>query len=423
MFIKEVELKNFKCFEESKFFFEKNFTAIIGDNGSGKTALLDAISRGLTRLLGELAENYTNRHSYKNLLGDEIRTISNKMGSKIALEKMQEYGIKITNSDTLSWGTDFFFRKEGLDEYTYLIKNDVAEGKIINLPFIGYYKTSRHWSNENFKDDSLYPNSSRLAPYNDALNISTSFKTLTAWFRRMAFIQFQRQGNVPEIIDVSNAMVKVIENAKNIDLGNAEVYFSAVHNELIVNIGDGQELPIRMLSDGYRNTLGMIGDIAYRMAELNPHLTTNSPGIVLIDELDLHLHPKWQRHIVNDLKTIFPNCQFIVTTHSPFIIQSLESGELLKLDEMPEIEYDDFTKKGIEDIAIEYQELEDDKIRSASFEEMLKVAEEYFDLVEQGKTNGKLEPLRKRLNELEERYSEEPAFVAVLRAERKSKKI
>ena len=166
--------------------------------------------------------------------------------------------------------------------------------------------------------------------------------------------------------------------SKDIDLEKAEIYFSAAHNELIVNIGDGQELPIRMLSDGYRNTLGMIGDIAYRMAELNPHLTTDSSGIVLIDELDLHLHPKWQRHIVNDLKTIFPNCQFIVTTHSPFIIQSLESGELLKLDETPEIEYDDFTKKGIEDIAEEFQDVEMPQ-RSVKFQEMLKKNPQYLE--------------------------------------------
>jgi predicted ATP-binding protein involved in virulence len=421
MFIKEIELKNFKCFEENKFTFEKQFTAIIGDNGSGKTALLDGIAKGLASLVEVLAPNY-NDPNYKNLNGDEIRTVSNKMGSKIALEKMQSYGIKITGLENFTQGIDDFYIFESLRKYYYQLKIDVNKSKISDLPFIGYYKTSRHWSNENFKDDNLYPNSSRLESYNDALAISTTFKTLTAWFRRMAFIQFQRQGNVPEIIDVSNAMVKVIENAKNINLDNAEVYFSAAHNELIVNIGDGQELPIRMLSDGYRNTLGMIGDIAYRMAELNPHLTTKSPGIVLIDELDLHLHPKWQRHIVNDLKTIFPNCQFIVTTHSPFIIQSLESGELLKLDETPEIEYDDFTKKGIEDIAEEFQDVEMPQ-RSVKFQEMLKVAEEYYNLIEQGATNGKLASLRKRLTELEEVYSEEPAFVALLKAERKSKKI
>jgi predicted ATP-binding protein involved in virulence len=80
----------------------------------------------------------------------------------------------------------------------------------------------------------------------------------------------------------------------------------------------------------------MAADIAYRCIQLNPHLgenaVTDTPGVVLIDELDLHLHPNWQRHVVADLKNAFPNIQFVATTHSPFIVQSLEADELINLD-------------------------------------------------------------------------------------------
>ena len=88
-----------------------------------------------------------------------------------------------------------------------------------------------------------------------------------------------------------------------------------------------------MLSDGYRNVIKIILDIAARMCILNPYLKEKAlqetPGIVLIDEIDLSLHPTWQKRIIGILKQLFPKIQFICATHSPFIIQSLEEGELI----------------------------------------------------------------------------------------------
>lgn len=82
--------------------------------------------------------------------------------------------------------------------------------------------------------------------------------------------------------------------------------------------------------------IAMVGDLAFKAAQLNPHLGADvlnqTPGIVLIDELDLHLHPRWQRHVVEDLRRMFPEVQFIATTHSPFVVQSLRDGELQPLD-------------------------------------------------------------------------------------------
>ena len=96
-------------------------------------------------------------------------------------------------------------------------------------------------------------------------------------------------------------------------------------------LGDGRLTPFYHLSDGYRNTLAMAADIAVRAATLNPALSSlameETPGVVLIDEIDLHLHPKWQRQIVEDLRGAFPKIQFVATTHSPFIIQSLRAIE------------------------------------------------------------------------------------------------
>jgi predicted ATP-binding protein involved in virulence len=145
---------------------------------------------------------------------------------------------------------------------------------------------------------------------------------------------------------------------------------------------------------------------------------------VLIDEIDLHLHPKWQRHIVADLKKIFPCMQFIVTTHSPFIVQSLKAEELIVLDENVEIGNDPI-KRSVEEITAMEMGLEGLE-RSQKFQEMLETASRYFELIAEGKNSKndkKVAELRQELNELESRYSEDAAFVALLQAERKSAKL
>ena len=116
--------------------------------------------------------------------------------------------------------------------------------------------------------------------------------------------------------------------------GRIRVYYDKRTEELVYT-NEEEILPVRMLSSGFRNLLGMVFDIAYRMAVLNPDLLENvvemTPGIVLIDEIDLHLHPRWQWKIIDALKNTFPRVQFIVTTHSPVIIASCKEEKLITL--------------------------------------------------------------------------------------------
>ena len=99
---------------------------------------------------------------------------------------------------------------------------------------------------------------------------------------------------------------------------------------------DGVDLQIDQLSGGYKAVLSVIADIAKRLSMANPDSQNplEEDAVILIDELDLHLHPKWQKEIVDDLKRTFPNCQFIVSTHSPFVIQSLNAEELFDIKTM-----------------------------------------------------------------------------------------
>lgn len=106
---------------------------------------------------------------------------------------------------------------------------------------------------------------------------------------------------------------------------------------------NGTCIPFEGLSNGYRDVIRIVADIATRICILNPYLTEEilrrNPGVVIIDELDLSLHPGWQRGIVNTLTGIFPKVQFICTSHSPFIVQSLQNGQLISMEGEVEEEY------------------------------------------------------------------------------------
>lgn len=181
-----------------------------------------------------------------------------------------------------------------------------------------------------------------------------------------------------------------------------------------------------MLSDGYRSVISIIADLASRMAMLNPFLGDNvcklTSGVVLIDELDLHLHPKWQRKIVEDLKKVFPLVQFITTTHSPFIIQSLNPGELRrikKIDDDEEVKAVEFINKSIEEISEIAMEMDNVK-KSQKLLEKSEVAKEYFELLLKGENPESeiVEKTKERLDYLEGLYSEDTAYHSFLKVKR-----
>lgn len=131
---------------------------------------------------------------------------------------------------------------------------------------------------------------------------------------------------------VKNAVSSFMESM--LDISNIHIYYDKRTEELIYSNAD-EMLPLRFLSSGFRTLIGMVLDIAYRMAVLNPDLLSDiiskTPGIVLIDEIDMHLHPKWQWRVVKALKQTFPKVQFVATTHSPLIIASSYNENIISL--------------------------------------------------------------------------------------------
>ena len=162
------------------------------------------------------------------------------------------------------------------------------------------------------------------------------------------------------------------------------------------------------------------------MCILNPYLQgealRKTPGVVVIDEIDLSLHPTWQKRIVGILKTLFPRIQFICATHSPFIIQSLEEGELFTLDTNDQTPDTEYSGESIEDIAegimgVEMPQYSEKKIK------MYEAAERYLKALNSCSSKEELELLRQEMVRLEAEYDDNPAYLALIRQKYITKKL
>ena len=440
MNIKTLRVQNFKNFENKTFTFSDQFNLFIGDNGTGKTTLLDALAVAAGAFLLGI-DDAPSRHIRPN----EVRVKGIQQAQTYTLES--QYPTQVTASGevigrSLEWtrsieskgGRTTRKQAESIRKIAQQAQVGVRAGEQKTLPMIAYYSTARLWLEKRdvTKEEiqaggfgvswgtswggggvRVQKPTSRLDGYMNALDIAISNKAWIQWFARMELIELQNREDIQVYQAVKEAIKNCLENCNF-------VYFDIQYGDVIAVLSRGP-VPLHLLSDGQRNMLTMVADIAYRMAVLNPHLLENAtletPGVVLIDELDLHLHPRWQRHVVEDLRKTFPKVQFFATSHSPFIVQSLRPGELIDLNETPgAAEYQD---KSIEDIVELVMDVPLPQM-SERKQDMLEVAKEYYATLEQAKgaQGPELEGLKARLDELSTPFSEDPAYQAFLEMER-----
>lgn len=209
------------------------------------------------------------------------------------------------------------------------------------LPLIAYYGTGRLWDYHREKKSDIFKNNTKTNGYLDSLDGTANIKLMMNWFRKKTVQMAQKSVNgkneACELTVVYGAMEECYKRVTGVEEVN--ILYNLDTNELDCHYldekGNQMRIPLSQLSDGYKGTISLIADIAYRMAVLNPQLGADvilkTDGIVLIDEVDLHLHPAWQHRILEDLQSIFPCIQFIVTTHAPAVISGAKSENLVIL--------------------------------------------------------------------------------------------
>lgn len=432
MRINHLDIQNFRGIEHLSFDLHPKFNLLIGENGSGKTAILEAF----TVAMGAFFQGMKGANS-RTIHDEDIRMFKTPEGSmEFSAQTYISAKGQINGSGDIAWMRerngirgDTGRAKSSISRIADKMYKDLSNSRRsspIDLPVLAYYSTARLWKegreNKSQSKEAVSERNipSRLRGYKDALQTKSTFSIMLKWFEgKFSAVRVKGESSF-QLEAVRSVIVKNIPGCKN-------VYWEFDPdklNTLYVVFNNGEELPFNYLSDGYRNLLAIFADLAYRCVTLNPQYESDAPskssGIVLIDELDLHLHPSWQKTIVKQLKDTFPGIQFVATTHSPFIIQETEDGELLRL-----MAPDTLTKGGanqysLEDVA-EYLQQVPDPAWSLKKKEMYNAAKEYFDLLEQlgtAETNEQLDSIREKLNLLGKAYSDNVAYVAFLEQKR-----
>jgi len=426
--IDQLRVENFKGFSQRELTFHPEFNLVVGENGTGKTSVLDALSIAAgSWFLG--LRGYDSRH----IRPEDVRLQGNEAEATITWEQQFPCIVEargVVREQPLNWrrtlngplGRTTYGEAREIKWLGEETERAVREGADVTLPLVSYYGTGRLWDvpreqSKVRKPAKSGPKSqrSRLAGYQNSVDPRLSVAALVQWIAQQSWLTFQQGGAEPSTFKaVQDALVRNVQGAR-------QVKFDAKLGEVVVRFEDGRRQPFMNLSDGQRCMLALVGDIAQKAATLNPHLAervlVETPGLVLIDELDLHLHPTWQRHVIEDLRTTFPRIQFICTTHSPFLIQSLRSGEeLVMLDGQPTAQLADLS---VEEIARGIQGVEDTSV-SARYSEMKQVAKHYLEELEEAALapTEKLARYKQNLAESIAPYADNPAFQAFLEMKR-----
>lgn len=364
MRIDKLELRNFKKFAEATFEFPRaanappgsgSFHVLIGENGSGKTSILDALAVALGVWLEKVPDSLL-ANSRRRLTADQKRLVVDPQGDRaLPLEVPETMSLaaagRILDRDPISWGQSLGVgasrinnrqSAEAMDLVWSAYQRIWNEERVL-LPVIAYYGAGRTWLPHNqrkqVKAKSNGP-ANRWEAFYDCLNDRIRLSDLNAWFMGEAIARGNRGGTYrPGFEAVLRAVYRVVPGADGLE-------YDPDRDEIILSI-DGNPQPFSNLSAGQRSLFALVADIAIKMVTQNnflvpadaltdedeplPRVLAKTPGVVLIDELDVHLHPKWQRQIAVDLKRVFPSVQFIATTHSPQVIGEMQPSEVCLL--------------------------------------------------------------------------------------------
>lgn len=344
MKLKNLYISNFRMFEQLKLVFEPWFNLILGDNGVGKTTILEAASVALSGFFVGM-EDVSARNIYK----DDIRyqIIRDKNGTP-----NKSYSSPVEVTCTLQYdGMDYTWTRAKKDTSgkTTIIPRDIVgvSQKLVNdiniktWPLISYQSASRHWisarSDANEKRRKQLHD--RRCAYLGCLDRTVNLQSVYEWCKQMEWLSVKNR-QIPENYQMFGEIISKFMSIMNDGVISKVFFHPNVEKLLYVENGEFKE--IEDLSAGYQSVLNMVIDLAYRMAILNPDAGEDiqmADGVVLIDEIDSNLHPKWQWRIVDALIKTFPNVQFIAATHSPIIVSSCKNANIISIDEENEVQY------------------------------------------------------------------------------------
>jgi len=342
MLLKNLKFQNFRLFDELEVQFHDKLTVLVGANGSGKTAVIEGAAialgtffTGLDGISPGIAIKKTDARLKNYSIGNTTDVQSQYPVEISAFGKVDGFDVEWERTLNRSNGSVTIKGAKSLIDIVKKIQSRLRSGDTgVVLPILAYYGTCRLWDYHRQKKSDSFSKTVRTNGYIDSLDGTANVKLMLNWLHKQLFKKTDG-GNRPQDCDV---VFKTASDffERSTGFSDCTFHYDPDTNEIVVRYKDDaeaiNEISLNQLSDGYKSSVSLIIDIAYRMTNLNPHFGDDAvkltPGIVLIDEIDLHLHPSWQQRILGDLQALFPKVQFIVSTHAPAVIHSIKSENL-----------------------------------------------------------------------------------------------
>jgi predicted ATP-binding protein involved in virulence len=345
----KLELENFRCFSSITVNFHEKLTVIVAPNGGGKTSVLDAIAIALWPFPCTMQL----KNSSPGFDPGDLRRVRSRLGGMQTLSPVTVKSSAFIhgNDAPLAWQR---FRRsaakgtrtspkgaaplqEAASRMWYQnVKFTKEESNFIpTYSLLAYYGTGRLWDESRLTYGKLYHNkadTSRESGYEDSLSPKSSYKSFVDWFGRYSNeAKGEKDSEKPSLHKPSEklrALTAAVDTLLK-PTGWHSLSWDFAEKRPVATHPEHGILPVDLLSDGLRNTIGLTSDIAHRCARINPQFGVDAailtPGIVLIDEVDMHLHPEWQQLVLKAFQDAFPLIQFIVTTHSPQVVSTVPS--------------------------------------------------------------------------------------------------
>jgi predicted ATP-binding protein involved in virulence len=332
MYLERIELRNFRGITRLQVDFDRRLTVIVGANGVGKTSILDAVAIGLSQYIARLSKTAM---SARRITDDDVKIDSTGTRIQILAEDgSQKYRwtmVKQDQREKLLRPVSSDYR--GVSDLVKRIA-ERAEGSSTFLageaPVIFYNQRRAIIEIPQRKRGKI---SHEVADaFAESLDVGRiDFRKLTYWFQERETEELRKQRRRKSYLDPQlEAVRKAISSAT----GLKDPYYRIEAPRGLTFTKGRTELHANQLSTGERIYMALAGDLARRLAIINPNMKNPllGKGIVLIDEVELHLHPAWQRRIISWLTNTFANVQFIITTHSPQVLGEVHSDVIRVLN-------------------------------------------------------------------------------------------
>lgn len=330
MIVTKLQITNLRAIKTAEFRFQPGFNLIVGVNGVGKTSVLDALSACLSPVTKQV-NNQSNRA--KVFKFEDIRVgagaITVECNVRIGEQDFnylihKPHEINVTQGENADSRREKDLKKTKKSKFVGEAPSPATGMEPGGRPLAVFFSTSRAVPTQRTSRDKMAEGGITPAFVDAFASRELRLGEFVDWVNVHATLRKERPASQQVLDACEDAIKRFLPGYSNLHLGGDD------GKQLWIDHGE-TAIPVRQLSDGERGVLALILDLTRRLTQANPDMkdpAAEAEAIVLIDEIDLHLHPKWQRDIVRNLCAAFPRCQFVATTHSPQIIGEVEPGRI-----------------------------------------------------------------------------------------------